>query len=390
MKKILIAIAMVSSVITNAQDENIKIGLSNPANGIKMNMNFPSYNGGWARGFSIANELGDNFISFGAFGSSQNGVASFNYGYIGKAYNETYMVFKPNGYVGIGTTAPNSILDIKSETDKVALRLSMPTNEDAASYEIKWDNTNNNVIHRVQYSNNYYNVIDINRVNRNISFTGGNVGIGTSNPSHNMDISNNSTLRNVGVELDASHYTGTGTSHSYIQFRTPNYKTDNVLTDGAAEIGLSNANGNLYITRKTNVGSNSHGIVLDKNANVGIGTTNIPSGFKLAVTGKMITEEVTVKLQSTWPDYVFTSAYKLPTLQEVEKHIQEKGHLANIPSAEEVSENGIELGEMNKKLLEKVEELTLYTIQQEKAIEKQGKEIDELKALVKKLIDAKK
>lgn len=63
-----------------------------------------------------------------------------------------------------------------------------------------------------------------------------------------------------------------------------------------------------------------------------------------------------------WSDFVFNDDYDLPTLQEVEKHIREKGHLKNIPSAKEVEENGIQLGEMNAKLLPKIEELTLYIL----------------------------
>ncbi|PWL39605.1 hypothetical protein DKG77_01870 [Flagellimonas aquimarina] len=72
-----------------------------------------------------------------------------------------------------------------------------------------------------------------------------------------------------------------------------------------------------------------------------------------------------IKVETGWADYVFKENYDLPTLEEVEKHIQEKGHLINIPSAEEVEENGIQLGKMNKLLLEKIEELTLYTLQQQ-------------------------
>ena len=132
-----------------------------------------------------------------------------------------------------------------------------------------------------------------------------------------------------------------------------------------------------------------------------INTKNLPTDtdYVLAVGGKMVAEEVKVTLQTSnaWPDYVFTSAYNLPSLKEVETHINEKGHLKNIPSAAEVEENGIVLGDMNAKLLEKIEELTLYTIAQEKGIEKlslqtieQQKEIEELKALVKALIESKK
>ncbi|GIQ59785.1 hypothetical protein Flavo103_29210 [Flavobacterium collinsii] len=63
-----------------------------------------------------------------------------------------------------------------------------------------------------------------------------------------------------------------------------------------------------------------------------------------------------------WSDFVFKKEYDLPTLTEVEKHIREKGHLENIPSEKEVLENGINLGEINAKLLQNIEELTLYMI----------------------------
>ncbi|GAA4277407.1 hypothetical protein [Aquimarina mytili] len=111
------------------------------------------------------------------------------------------------------------------------------------------------------------------------------------------------------------------------------------------------------------------------NGNVGIGTSTPDA--KLAVNGDIHAQEVTVDLIG-WPDYVFEDTYTLPSLSQVEKHIKEKGHLVNIPSAKEVEEQGIQLGEMNKKLLEKIEELTLYTIAQEKKLSKQSEEIQKL------------
>ncbi|PTS92778.1 hypothetical protein DBR11_26340 [Pedobacter sp. HMWF019] len=95
--------------------------------------------------------------------------------------------------------------------------------------------------------------------------------------------------------------------------------------------------------------------------NMGIGTQDT-RGYKLAVSGNMIAESVKVQLQSAWPDYVFSKDYTLPSLKETEKHIKENSHLPGIPSAAEVKTNGIDLGEMNAKLLKKVEELTLYVI----------------------------
>ncbi len=125
--------------------------------------------------------------------------------------------------------------------------------------------------------------------------------------------------------------------------------------------------------------------------NVGIGTKDT-KGYQLAIAGKAIAEEVHVELESDWPDYVFTNTYQLPKLEDVEKQIKRNGHLKNIPSAKEVAKNGISLGEMNAKLLQKIEELTLYTIEQEKRInsiesqnEKLEQENQELKSLAKRL-----
>ena len=123
---------------------------------------------------------------------------------------------------------------------------------------------------------------------------------------------------------------------------------------------------------------------IDNQGNIGIGTENAPlnPAEKLAVNGLIHAKEVKVDLIG-WPDYVFANDYKLPSLNDVEKQIKDKGHLLNIPNAKEVETNGVLLGEMNKKLLEKVEELTLYLIQQ-------NKEIDKLKVAVKTLTEKNK
>jgi hypothetical protein len=99
------------------------------------------------------------------------------------------------------------------------------------------------------------------------------------------------------------------------------------------------------------------------NGNIGIGIIN-PAN-KLDVNGTIHSKEVKVDMIG-WSDFVFKKEYNLPTLAEVEKHINEKGHLENIPSEEEVLKNGINLGEMNAKLLQKIEELTLYMIDMKK------------------------
>ncbi|PXX28383.1 fibronectin type III domain-containing protein [Arenibacter sp. ARW7G5Y1] len=157
--------------------------------------------------------------------------------------------------------------------------------------------------------------------------------------------------------------------------------TANVTTiDGGGEIDYTSANSNLETVDWT-------ARDLFANRNVGIGTTNT-QGYRLAVAGSVVAEEVNVKLQVNWPDYVFEKTYNLPSLQEVEDHILEQGYLLNMPSASEVEENGIEIGQMNAKLLRKIEELTLYTIQQEKKIkllEEENRRIDSLAQKLEKL-----
>ncbi|CAL2088880.1 hypothetical protein [Tenacibaculum sp. 190524A05c] len=575
MKKIIIAIAIVSSIFSvKAQDENIKIGLSSPSLGIKMNMNFPGYTGGWARGFSVANESSENFISFGGYGSSQNGVASLNYGYIGKAYNDTYMVFSPNGYVGIGSTAPQGKFEVYSKDENKEIyfraqhdgrnqnsdspRLNFVGYAQTAGFGIQAMNSGGygkkdlvfyghkasdytsyyeaarltydgklaigtsvpkeklhvkgnfyadmgegfRILGDINYFGQYkdgivFQMEDTNGTNGNtdggfvfrghtptdglskewmVIKTGGRVGIGTSSPSQILDIesgnndgSNPPVLRLTSKDINAVNNQLLGEIQFYSKdadgphvsayiknLAAETYGRQGQLSFGTTAGNSSNAIERMRINDIGNVGigttspsaklhvagtfisagnmSNTFGsgstltlfggstkgnrliagadddgayirstwasggtdaisfrnssgaktMIIDANNNVGIGVTDT-KGYNLAVAGSngIIAEKVTVKLQSTWPDYVFTNDYKLPTLEEVEQQISNNGHLSNIPSAAEVKKNGIELGEMNKKLLEKIEELTLYTIQQDKEIKALKKQDSKLEKLEK-------
>jgi hypothetical protein len=130
---------------------------------------------------------------------------------------------------------------------------------------------------------------------------------------------------------------------------------------------------------------------------IGYGFGNIPtlasgidiSSYNLFVRGGILTEEVRIMLSTQWADYVFEKDYNLFKLEEVEKFINENKHLPNVPSAAEVAENGIELGEMTKIQQEKIEELTLYLIEQNKINKQQQEEINQLKEQVKLLLEAK-
>jgi hypothetical protein len=126
------------------------------------------------------------------------------------------------------------------------------------------------------------------------------------------------------------------------------------------------------------------------NQNVGIGTTNPDE--KLTVNGKIHAKEVKIDLNFPAPDYVFANTYKLKSLQEVEEFIKQNSHLPEIPSAKEIEKNGLMLAEMNMSLLKKIEELTLYSIEQNKKIlliekqnEKLQKENEGFKSLSERL-----
>jgi hypothetical protein len=120
-------------------------------------------------------------------------------------------------------------------------------------------------------------------------------------------------------------------------------------------------------------------MVVTEDGKVGIGTTDPQSGYKLTVNGKVLAEEIQIQNSDTWYDFVFDESYNLPTLTELDTYIKQNKHLPDVPTAEEVAENGYNLGEMNGILLKKVEELTLYVIEQQKALEAQQKEIEKLK-----------
>lgn len=102
---------------------------------------------------------------------------------------------------------------------------------------------------------------------------------------------------------------------------------------------------------------------------VSIGTEFVDPNYQLQVKGKIRTQEIKVENQN-WPDYVFDPAYQLQDLKETEYFIKENRHLPGIPSAKEVSKNGVDLGEINSKLLQKIEELTLHIIEQDKRIDR--------------------
>ena len=132
-----------------------------------------------------------------------------------------------------------------------------------------------------------------------------------------------------------------------------------------------------------------HRMIITENGNVGIGTTDVPTDYKFAVFGKILSEEVVVLLHENWPDFVFEKNYILTPLAEVEDYLIKHKHLPNVPTATEVTKNGVALGETQVILLQKIEELTLYTIEINKQVELLKKKNEEMQKELNKLKETK-
>jgi hypothetical protein len=111
-----------------------------------------------------------------------------------------------------------------------------------------------------------------------------------------------------------------------------------------------------------------------------IGTLTPATGYELSVNGQVICEELVVQNSAEWPDYVFAEDYDLMPLEEVEANIKKNKHLPGIPSAKKIGEDGIPLGQIQKQMMEKIEELTLHLIQQNKRLAAQEEELARLRS----------
>jgi len=123
-------------------------------------------------------------------------------------------------------------------------------------------------------------------------------------------------------------------------------------------------------------------MVVGADGKVGLGTETFGTE-RLAVNGNIRAKEIKVEATG-WPDFVFRKDYKISSLSDLDRYIKANKHLPGIPSAQEVAKNGIELGEMNKLLLQKIEELTLHLIEKDKTIEGILKRMDEIEQKLKK------
>ena len=253
----------------------------------------------------------------------------------------------------------------------------------------------------------------------NIYYNSGNVGIGTTTPSAKLEIADagGASLR-VGITSNRAN-TNTqllnslavigndsltvasniaGACNFYNNGSNPSWAGTMIQHFGTAltgnQYGLSQSNLGTLVFQNVNNGviaSNGANIFISPsgsistcfltNGNVGIGTTD-PKGYKLAVNGSAIFTSAFVKPYTNWPDYVFKKEYRLPSLDSIAQFIQIHNHLPEIPSADSVQKTGLDLGANQAALLKKIEELTLYLIQQNKEMEAQKERIIRLEELI--------
>ncbi|WP_282086830.1 tail fiber protein [Aquimarina algiphila] len=294
--------------------------------------------------------------------------------------SKTAMIIDQKGNVGIGTDGPTAKVDIRNghlyvgdETfanpanwgqtinidDDLHSRILIEERTTGVQTSL-WSHTGGNA--RVGTVSDHDFGIMTKGKEKIMIKTNGDVGIGTSTPDRKLDIvgGNSWQMKLSNTTETKRMFMGWYESRNAMEIST--------WGDGVYEnVPLS------FLPKKVSF-----------NGKVGIGTTNPDS--KLTVKGKIHAEEVKIDLSVPAPDYVFTKDYYLLTIEEVQQHIKENGHLPNVPSATEMETNGVELGLMNMKLLEKIEELTLYTINQEKKLQEQEKRLQKLEAL---LIDDK-
>jgi hypothetical protein len=303
--------------------------------------------------------------------------------------------FPSSGNVGIGTTTPLSNLEVANSSGAI---LSISTNKINGSSAsplrpaidfLGYANSNKARITATEETyNTYGSKLSIlindgssatNLVERFSIITNGNIGIGTSAPNEKLEIGGNlriSNGENCSIFPTGHSLTfGGRQDYAYVSYLfRPSWGTPGSTY---SNFQLQSANNSGVFTTAvmfTTDGGSSY----INSGNVGIGTTTPDQ--KLTVKGKIHAEEVIVDLNVPVADYVFKPTYKLMPLPEVEQFVKTNSHLPEIPSANEITKNGLSMGEMQNKLLQKVEELTLYAIQQNQKIETLEKRINELQA----------
>ncbi|MEO6728527.1 MAG: hypothetical protein ABIM99_01260 [Candidatus Dojkabacteria bacterium] len=202
-----------------------------------------------------------------------------------------------------------------------------------------------------------------------IYYNDGNLGIGTSSPSEPLTINNSSNIGTAligdgvgSIWIQGNTYSGDGYGNiGYNAYLNSGWKRKTVNKESWVMGFLSNSGG---------TGSVGNGIFRISHAAAQSTTaiSNLEPMFEVSANGTTFAKAFVVEATNYWPDYVFNNDYKLMPLNELSDYINQNKHLPYVPSQEDITKNGQDLGEVQKIQMQKIEELTLYTIQQDKKI----------------------
>jgi len=265
--------------------------------------------------------------------------------------------------VGIGTASPLTPLDVKLATNQhIQFAPNVNGGYSGASGIVCINDANNAYTPLGFFASNYY-------------FGNGNVGIGTTSPASKLAVATASANNSIDQTIAIIQSSGLAAFGGYIGQRVASSNTrQGLIVSGGASLTLQAQayNMDFIMGAVTPTDDTNLRMRILANGNVGIGTS-APDQL-LTVNGTIHSKSVVVDA-NIFPDYVFNSTYKLPTLTEVKTYIDQNHHLPDVPSAADVEKNGLNLGEMNKVLVEKVEELTLYLIEQNKQVAELNKQL---------------
>jgi len=302
----------------------------------------------------------NNAINFYRGGGYQGGYMAF-------ATNDgtEKMIIASNGNVGIGTNSPANKLDVVGAGNT---NLSISAGSGSGNAGIYLTAYNAGTANTATIYTNYTGDINLTPASgRGSFFTSGNVGIGTTSPAFKLDVMNTTNAQVMRLQGG-----GSGSDNTQLWFHGNASNADQWIIGNHIS---DNGSGRLFqIYDQTQSAAR---VSIDDAGNVGIGTT-APGPYKLAVEGKIGAREIKVTLANPWADYVFDSAYQLKPLAQVEQYIKDNKHLPEVPSAEEVKKDGINLGDNQALLLKKIEELTLYMIEMQKENAQLKKRVEQL------------
>lgn len=285
--------------------------------------------------------------------------------------SDQLMVIKGDGRVGIGTSTPSVGLELEGGGEQWiyvnqgtigGIRIGS-SNEDRMNVLYR-DNSSDRVTLRAGHDHGEIAFIAGGTDSERMRIVeNGNIGIGTNSPDAKLSIIGSSTLAG---DFDASKAYLELTDGSISMLMDGNEITTNQL------LALSSSYDHPIIFRNVNETDDEELVRINSDGGVGIGTQT--TGLhKLAVDGSIGAREIVIEANA-WPDYVFDENYDLKSLEEVKTYVQDNGHLPEVPSTQEVEKEGVALGHMNELLLQKIEELTLYLIDQNEQLKSQIEE----------------